>query len=72
MAAHLERVAFVEGSYGKLLLTEDISRDPLHFGYGGRAPLLRGPGLGIRVREDVLMKYALEKIHLGEGEKNHA
>jgi muconate cycloisomerase len=71
MAAHLEQVAFVEGSYGKLLLTEDVSRDPVHFGHGGRAPLLRGPGLGIQVREDVLKKYALEKIYLGEGEKNH-
>lgn len=72
MAAHLERVAFVEGSYGKLLLTEDVSHDPVHFGHGGRAPLLRGPGLGVQVREDVLKKYALAKIHLGEEEKNHA
>jgi muconate cycloisomerase len=66
VAAHLEHAAFIEGSYGKLLLAEDVSREPLHFGHGGRAPLLRGPGLGIQVREEVLKKYAHETIHLGE------
>jgi muconate cycloisomerase len=71
MAAHLERVEFVEGSYGKLLLTEDLSRDPVQFGHGGRAGALRGPGLGIQVREHVLEKYARQTIHLGEDEKNH-
>jgi L-Ala-D/L-Glu epimerase len=71
MAAHLERVEFVEGSYGKLLLAEDIGRNPVQFGYGGSARTLRGPGLGIEVREDVLEKYAQQKIYLGEEEKNH-
>lgn len=66
LAAHLEKVEFVEGSYGKLLLAEDLGREPLHFGHGGRAPLLRGAGLGIDVREDVLEKYSREKIHLIE------
>jgi L-alanine-DL-glutamate epimerase-like enolase superfamily enzyme len=72
VAAHLESVEFVEGSYGKLLLVEDVSRDPVQFGHGGRAPALRGMGLGVEVREDVLEKYALRKIHLEGDEKNHA
>jgi muconate cycloisomerase len=72
LAAHLDTVEFVEGSYGKLLLVEDVGRDPLQFGHGGRAPTLRGVGLGVQVREEVLEKYALRKIRLGEGEKNHA
>lgn len=58
LAAHLSEAVFVEGSFGRLLLTEDVSRDSLQFGHGGRANVLRGPGLGIRVREDVLEKYA--------------
>jgi len=64
VAAYIDQVEFVEGSYGKLLLAEDISRDSIVFGHGGAAPLLRGPGLGIRVREEVLRKYAHNIITL--------
>lgn len=72
LAAHLDGLAFVEGSYGKLLLAEDVSREPLHFGHAGSARTLRGEGLGIQVREDVLRKYARTTIRLGEDEENHA
>lgn len=64
LAATLEDVAFVEGSYGSLLLTEDISADAVRFGHRGEAPLLTGPGLGVRVREDRLRKYAHKIIEL--------
>ena len=77
VAAHLEHVDFVEGSYGSLLLAEDISRDSVVFGHGGVAPLLLGPGLGIKVSEEVLRTYAQNIIslssparlaHFGKGE----
>lgn len=58
IAAHLAGVEFVEGSFGNLLLTEDVSRNSINFGHGGRAPLLRGVGLGVEVREQILEKYA--------------
>jgi L-alanine-DL-glutamate epimerase-like enolase superfamily enzyme len=64
VAAYLDDVAFVEGSYGSLLLTEDIGKDSINFGHGGRAGLLRGHGLGVRVVEDVLIKYAQAIIPL--------
>ena len=64
LAASLEEVAFVEGSYGALLLTEDISADGVRFGHRGEAPILTGPGLGIRVLEDRLRKYARKIIEL--------
>ena len=64
VAAYLEHVDFVEGSYGNLLLAEDISRDGVVFGHGGVAPLLLGPGLGIKVREEVLRNYAQNIISL--------
>ena len=65
LAAYLEAVEFVEGSFGNLLLAEDISRNSVNFGHGGRAPLLRGSGLGIEVREEILEKYAHSVINLG-------
>lgn len=64
LAAHLEAVAFVEGSYGSLLLTEDVSADGVRFGHRGAASVLTGPGLGVRVIEDRLRKYAREVVEL--------
>lgn len=63
-AAHLYDAKFVEGSYGTLLLEEDIANETVQFGYAGKAPLLKGPGLGIRVREDLLQKYAEKAIQV--------
>jgi L-alanine-DL-glutamate epimerase-like enolase superfamily enzyme len=63
VAAHLCDPAFVEGSYGQLLLAEDVGQDSISFGHGGRAPLLRGLGLGIKIREDVLCRYAHTVIY---------
>lgn len=62
LAAALPGLAFVEGSFGSLLLTEDLSVDPVRFGHGGRAPILKAPGLGVRVRPDLLEKYAVRKV----------
>ncbi|MEZ5426981.1 MAG: enolase C-terminal domain-like protein [Pyrinomonadaceae bacterium] len=64
LAAFSEGVDFVEGSYGDLLLTEDVGRTAVKFGYGGRAPVLRGVGLGVKVRCEVLEKYASSVIDL--------
>ncbi len=69
LAAYLENIEFVEGSYGNLLLAEDISRNSINFGHGGRAPLLRGVGLGVEAREQILEKYAHSVINLGKEQK---
>ncbi|OPY70147.1 MAG: L-Ala-D/L-Glu epimerase [Syntrophorhabdus sp. PtaU1.Bin050] len=62
VAAHLSDAKFIEGSYGTLLLEEDIADESLQFGHGGKAPLLGKCGLGIRIREDLLEKYAAEIV----------
>lgn len=72
LAAYLEAVEFVEGSFGSLLLAEDISRNSINFGHAGRAPLLRGPGLGVEVREEILEKYAHRVINLGKEVSRYA
>lgn len=42
-------VCFAEGSYGRFLLTDDVVRKPVQFGYGGRPRPLPGWGWGIEV-----------------------
>ena len=64
LAAGLETPVFVEGSYGTLLLVEDVSDEGLRFGYGGEAPLLTGPGWGVRVRVDRLRRHAQAVVEL--------
>lgn len=63
-AAHIHNVIFLEGSYGRLLLEEDISREPVEFGLDGVAPLLKGSGLGVDVLEESLKKYAVRTIEV--------
>ena len=64
LAAGLATVAHVEGSYGTLLLVEDVSDDGLRFGHGGEASLLTGPGWGISVRVDRLRRHATTVVEL--------
>lgn len=64
LAAGLETTAFVEGSYGTLLLVEDVSDDGLRFGYRGEAPLLTRPGWGVHVRVDRLRRHAQAVVEL--------
>ena len=65
LAAHLDGLCFVEGSYGTHLLVEDIAEQDVTFGYGGKAPALTGPGLGVSVREDLLAKYGDRVASIG-------
>jgi len=65
LAAALPEVAFTEGSFGTLLLTQDVSVESVRFGHRGEAPVLTGPGLGIRVVEKTLRERAVAVRELG-------
>jgi L-alanine-DL-glutamate epimerase-like enolase superfamily enzyme len=58
LAASIRDFCFVEGSYGTLLLKEDVAQQSIRFGHGGRAPLLRGIGHNVSIVEEVVNKYA--------------
>jgi L-Ala-D/L-Glu epimerase len=64
LAAHLPHLVAVEGSFGRLLLSEDVTPDEVAFGYGGDAPLLAGPGLGIAVDDAALERLAVAYLRL--------
>ena len=50
---------FIEGNYGRFLLTDDLlsGRKSLHFGYAGALRTLKGDGLGISVSQQKVYKY---------------
>jgi L-Ala-D/L-Glu epimerase / N-acetyl-D-glutamate racemase len=64
LAASLPSVEFVEGSYGSMLLAEDVTADPIRFGHRGEAAVLNGAGLGVRIIEDRIRKYATDVVTL--------
>lgn len=66
VAAYLDPLDFVEGSFGTMLLKEDIAEESVNFGHGGNAPLLGGVGFGINIREECLRKYAAQVIKCGK------
>ncbi len=63
LAAHWEDYAFLEGSFGDLLLTEDISTTNIRFGFGGKARVLKGPGLGCSFDPQIIEKYSSETFN---------
>ncbi len=60
VAAYLSDSRYVEGSYGSLLLADDIAHEPVQFGFGGKASILSKTGLGIDIHKDILDKYAVQ------------
>ena len=67
LAAHLPGVEYVEGSFGTHLLSEDISPEPVMFGYEGRGDLLLGEGLGVKVDDEALERLADDIVRVGGG-----
>ncbi len=55
-------IEYFEGSYGKLLLKEDITKENMTMGFGGRVKTPSGPGLGVTVVDRVLEKYTSKRI----------
>ena len=47
-------VLWAEGCFGSFLLTRDVVRKGLRFGYGGRPPRLHSPGLVVDVDQERL------------------
>jgi L-alanine-DL-glutamate epimerase-like enolase superfamily enzyme len=64
LAASIRKLDCAEGSYGTMFLAEDVTADPIRFGHRGEAPVLTGAGLGVRIIEDRIRKYAAEIVAL--------
>ncbi len=61
LASNVRGLCYVEGSYDNHILSENLTGDDLTFGYGGWAPPLQGPGLGVRVDPRALEQMTLNR-----------
>jgi muconate cycloisomerase len=50
-------VTWAEGCFGSFLLSNDVVRKELRFGYAGRPPRLEAGGLGATVNADGLERH---------------
>ena len=64
VACRLPRIRYLEGSYDRHVLTDNVIAEDITFGYGGRAKPLTGPGLGVRIDPSRLEKLTVttEKV----------
>jgi muconate cycloisomerase len=60
-AAGVANLRYVEGSYDRHLVREALGTADLTFTWGGWAPRLAGPGLGVAVRPEALERVTVRK-----------
>lgn len=63
-ASNVLPLHFVEGSYDRYILKQNIIRENVSFGYGGRARRLTGPGLGVSVDPTQLETMAARRVEI--------
>ena len=60
-ASSVKDIRYVEGSYDNHLVKEALATTDLTFSWGGWAPALEGPGLGIAIDPKALERVAVRK-----------
>ena len=65
LASNIANLKYVEGSYDRHVLAENLSVEDITFRYGGWARPLRGPGLGITVAPERLERMTVQSKEIG-------
>lgn len=60
-ACSVRDIRYLEGSYDRRLVRESLGQSDLTFGYGGWAPALAGPGLGVAIDEAAQRRVTVRK-----------
>ncbi len=61
-ATRVAGLRYLEGSYDRHLVREALATQDISFGWGGRAPALARPGLGITVDPEALERVTVRKV----------
>jgi muconate cycloisomerase len=64
VATRCRDLLWLEGSFDALLLQAQLTGPDITFGQGGRAPALRGPGLGVAPLSDPLSRHTVDRRRL--------
>jgi muconate cycloisomerase len=64
LAVLCPNLRYLEGSHDRFLLARNVARQDITFGWGGVAPTLKGPGLGVDVEIDRVERCAVNKLEL--------
>lgn len=62
-ASSVGEIRYLEGSFDRFLVKEPLTVEDISFGYGGYAPALTGPGLGIRIDSRALSRVTVAEEH---------
>lgn len=60
-ATSVREIRYLEGSYDRHLVRENLTTEDMTFGYGGWAPALTAPGLGVTIEPDRLEPMVLQR-----------
>lgn len=60
-ASNVKGLRYVEGSYDRHVLADNLVEEDITFSYGGRARPLTGPGLGVTVSREALERLTVRK-----------
>ncbi|CAN5831591.1 dipeptide epimerase [soil metagenome] len=61
LASNVRGMRYVEGSYDRHVLAENLIREDITFGYGGQAHPLHGPGLGVTIDLSTLERLSVRR-----------
>jgi L-Ala-D/L-Glu epimerase len=62
-AASVAGIRYVEGSFDRFLVKERLTVEDLTFGFGGQAPALTKPGLGVNLDRPALQRVCVKEEH---------
>jgi muconate cycloisomerase len=62
-ATSMGGIRYLEGSFDRYLVKEPLTVENLTFGYGGFAPALRGPGLGVQIDAAAVARVTVREEH---------
>jgi len=61
-ATSVANIRYIEGSFDRFLVRERLTTEDITFGYGGVAPALRKPGLGVSVDEAAVARVTQREL----------
>lgn len=66
-ASVVEGLRYIEGSYDRHILARNVIREDITFRYGGQAPVINGPGLGVTVDPAALEALTVDRQEVALG-----